>query len=58
LSEFVYDLRHPNQTFLDTSHPPLLERHPVLFWKGLCAILALIVFLLLLLRFGGPTPLA
>lgn len=43
LSEFVYDLRHPNSSLLGRARPPLLERDPVLFWKGLSFILFLIV---------------
>lgn len=46
ISEFVYDLRHPNETFLRNSRPPLLERNPVLFWKGLSVILFMLVILL------------
>jgi hypothetical protein len=40
LSEFVFDLRHPNESFLGSSTAPLLERNPVLFWKGLSFLLA------------------
>ena len=46
LSEFVYDLHHPNSEFLRTRRPPLLERNPVAFWQGLSLILALVVLLL------------
>ena len=38
ISEFLQDLRHPNQAFLDQTRPPLLERNPVAFWQGLCLI--------------------
>jgi serine/threonine protein kinase len=50
LSEFVFDLRHPNKTFLDTAAKPLIERDPLLFWKSLSAILfvALLVTLAVL----------
>lgn len=48
LSEFVYDLRHPNKAYLNKSRPPLLERNPVAFWKGVSIILGLIVLALLL----------
>ncbi|HEY6530370.1 MAG TPA: protein kinase [Cellvibrionaceae bacterium] len=48
LSEFTADLRRPNQTFLTKTRPPLLERNPALFWKGvsffLLAILVLMLF--------------
>lgn len=47
LSEFVYDLRHPNAVFLNKHRPPLLDRNPVLFWKGLSLILLLIIIYLL-----------
>jgi serine/threonine protein phosphatase PrpC len=40
LSEFVYDLHHPNREFLNKTRPPLIERHPVGFWKGVALILA------------------
>jgi serine/threonine protein phosphatase PrpC len=52
LSEFVHDLRHPNRAFLSQARPPLIERHPVRFWKGVSALLALIVIALLFARFG------
>src|SRR6188472_4495906 len=39
LSEFVFDLRHPNKKFLDAGTKPLMERDPLLFWKGLSAVL-------------------
>ncbi len=52
LSEFVYDLRHPNTEFLSQTRPPLAERHPVLFWKLVSAILATMVLLLVFARFG------
>ncbi len=47
LSEFLYDLRHPNKTFLNKSRPPLLERNPVLFWKMVSLVLSLIIVILL-----------
>ena len=47
LSEFVYDLRHPNQAFLNKTRPPLLERNPAAFWKVVALILAMTVVALL-----------
>jgi serine/threonine protein kinase/serine/threonine protein phosphatase PrpC len=47
LSEFIYDLRHPNQAFLNKTRPPLIERHPVAFWKSVALILAITVVALL-----------
>jgi serine/threonine protein phosphatase PrpC len=52
LSEFVYDLRHPNVAFLNKTRPPLAERNPARFWKGVSAVLAVIVIALLFTRFG------
>ncbi len=48
LSEFVFELRQPNPTFLNRARPPLLERNPLLFWKGLSLLLAVTVVTLLL----------
>ncbi|MFC6669446.1 protein kinase [Marinobacterium aestuariivivens] len=47
LSEFLYDLRHPSPGFLNKSRPPLMERDPVLFWKGVSLALSLAVVFLL-----------
>ncbi|WP_434130372.1 protein kinase domain-containing protein [Methylocaldum sp. GT1BB] len=47
LSEFIYDLRHPNQAFLNKTRPPLIERNPVVFWKSVSFILAITVVALL-----------
>ena len=46
LSEFVYNLRHPNKAFLNKSLPPLMERSPVLFWKSVSLTLFLIIIFL------------
>jgi serine/threonine protein kinase len=43
LSEYVHDLRHPSQAFLNRRRPPLVARHPVLFWKGVSLLLAAII---------------
>ena len=47
-TEFLYDMRHPNKTFLNKSRPPLVERNPVAFWQGISFILASIIIVLLL----------
>lgn len=47
VSEFIFDLRHPNAELLGTAHIPLIERNPLLFWKMLSAFLAIIVLVLL-----------
>jgi serine/threonine protein kinase len=41
VAEFAYDLRHPNREFLSRRNPPLIERNPVAFWKGVSLALAL-----------------
>ena len=50
LSEFLFDLRHPNKAFLSKNRPPLMERNPVFFWKSLSFILAVVIALLLIGR--------
>jgi len=50
LSEFVTDLREPNEAFTRRSATPLAERNPLLFWKSLSAVLFLIVLWLLATR--------
>lgn len=40
LSEFLYDLRHPNEEFLKKKKPPLVEKNSVVFWQGVSFILA------------------
>jgi ribosomal protein L39E len=47
LSEYVFDLRHPNRAFLNKTRPPLIERNPAGFWKSVSLILAMIVLVLL-----------
>ncbi|PTY37626.1 hypothetical protein BGP77_14140 [Saccharospirillum sp. MSK14-1] len=41
LSEFLYDLHHPNPALKTRHWQPLLERHPVRVWQGISALLAL-----------------
>lgn len=53
LSEFVFDLRQPKSEFLNPSPAPLIERNPLLFWRGLCFVLACVVLLLLARLYGA-----
>ncbi len=46
LSEFIYDLRHPNEAFLNKTRPPFLERNPVLLWKGISLVLFTVIVIL------------
>lgn len=47
ISEFLYDLRHPNKAFMNKTRPPLMERNPVLFWKSISLVLTAIIAILL-----------
>jgi serine/threonine protein phosphatase PrpC len=53
LSEYVFDLRQPNMNYLNSSPTPLIQRNPLLFWKGLCFILACTVLFLLARQYGA-----
>jgi serine/threonine protein phosphatase PrpC len=46
LSEFLFDLRHPNRRFLEVAPVPLIERDPTRFWKSVSAVLFIIVLIL------------
>jgi serine/threonine protein phosphatase PrpC/ribosomal protein L39E len=52
LSEFEFDLRHPNAGYLNAAPVPLLERNPLLFWQCLSLLLVCLVVALLVLRHG------
>jgi serine/threonine protein phosphatase PrpC len=45
LSEFIYDLHHPNKAFLSRNRPPLIERDPVMFWQGLSSIFLIVIII-------------
>jgi hypothetical protein len=47
LSEYLFDLRHPNREFVNGRPAPLMERNPVAFWKSVSFVLALVVAFLL-----------
>jgi serine/threonine protein phosphatase PrpC len=49
LSEFTYDLRHPNEKFLKKRRVPLKERKPVAFWQ-IVSLIELIFIVWLLVR--------
>ena len=54
LSEFMFDLRHPNASYLDTRPVPLMARNPLMFWKAVALILSLVIVgLLAWMRRGG-----
>jgi serine/threonine protein phosphatase PrpC len=47
ISEFTFDLRHPNPGLIAQARRPLLERNPNLFWKATSGVLLVIVVCLL-----------
>lgn len=49
ISEFLYDLSHPNPAFASTRSRPLIERNPVKFWRTAAIIMLLANFVLLTL---------
>ena len=53
ISEFIYDLHHPNREFLNKTRPPLIERNPVVFWKAVSFVLALLLVMSLVSRTHG-----
>ena len=52
LSEFVHDLMHPNPAFTRENTEPLIERNPLLVWKGI-ALLLFVLNLLLIYLFAA-----
>ncbi|PKO31231.1 MAG: protein kinase [Betaproteobacteria bacterium HGW-Betaproteobacteria-7] len=52
LSEFIYDLHHPNREFLNKTKPPLIDRNPVVFWKSVSLVLMLALIVVSAVRFG------
>ncbi|WP_106746452.1 bifunctional protein-serine/threonine kinase/phosphatase [Yoonia maritima] len=46
LTECVADLKRPSNSWTSAHQRPLMERNPLRFWQGLCAILALLCIIL------------
>lgn len=42
-SEFIHELKQPNPNYMNRTKPPLMERDPITFWKGLSFILLCLV---------------
>jgi serine/threonine protein phosphatase PrpC len=56
LSEFLYDLSTPNPKFLSAEESiPLIERNPLLFWKGLSVLLLIANLVLMYFLVGGKS---
>lgn len=47
LSEFLYDLRNPNNALVYEDHRPLLQKNPVRFWQCVSGGLTLVILYLL-----------
>lgn len=47
VSEFIFELRHPNPAYLHSRKTPLIERNPVAFWQGVSLVLAVVIVVLL-----------
>lgn len=45
VSEFIYELITPNKEFLSKERPPLIERNPLAFWRGLSLALFVVIVL-------------
>ena len=48
ISEYIYDLKHPNKKFNTGIKRPLLESHPVFFWQAISGILLVLLILSLI----------
>jgi serine/threonine protein phosphatase PrpC len=48
ISEFIYDLYHPNKKYLNKKKPAIIERNPVIFWQVISFILFIIILVLIL----------
>jgi hypothetical protein len=47
ISEFVYDLTHPNPKYIRMSRVPFYERSSIVFWKVLAVVQTLVIFYLI-----------
>jgi len=54
LSEFMFDLRHPNKGLREALPAPLIERNPLLLWKLVSAGLFIIVLALMSMMLMSP----
>ena len=43
VSEFIHDLYFPRREFVNAVRPPLIERNPEAFWKGVSLLLAVVL---------------
>jgi hypothetical protein len=52
VSEWVHELHHPSPEYLQRRRPALIERHPVVFWKGVSLVLFVVLVVVLGLQAG------
>ncbi len=52
ISEFAYELQHPNPKYLKHSHQPLIARNPLLTWKLIAGLLAVSQTIMLVYFYG------
>lgn len=45
ISEFAYDIRHPDKALQNKTRPPIIERNPVAFWQTVSLVLLIIIIL-------------
>lgn len=53
VAEFVHELHHPGPEYLKRRRPALMERHPVVFWKGVSLVLFVLLVGVLGVQAGG-----
>ncbi len=52
ISEFIADLKKPNEALTQQNSKPLIEKHPLRFWQGL-ALIEFLLLMYLLLKLSG-----
>lgn len=52
ISEFIADLKKPNEALAHQQHKPLIEKHPLRFWQGM-ALIEFVLLMVLLFKLGG-----
>ncbi|QGZ39453.1 serine/threonine protein kinase [Pseudoduganella flava] len=50
VAEFLHDLHQPNRAFTARGRVPLIERNPVVFWKGVSLALLIVLLIVVALR--------
>lgn len=53
VSEFLHDLKHPNQTLVDQQHQSFIKKNPIRIWQTIAAVELLIILLLVTFVVGS-----